>query len=82
MNPVFYKTGDFPKQGYKLSVIGKFVFDNGKEQWNENHPASNIKIDIIRTFLSRALDWLGCNSVLLKKYVSQSVVILRQCSSM
>jgi hypothetical protein len=38
-----YPKGQFPKQGAKLTVSGKFVFDNGKEQWNEIHPASNIK---------------------------------------
>jgi hypothetical protein len=42
VNHVFYKIGDFPNKGDKLSVSGKFVFDNGMEQWNEIHPASNI----------------------------------------
>jgi hypothetical protein len=43
VNPVFYKPGQFPKQGDRLTVSGKFVFDTGREQWNEIHPASNIK---------------------------------------
>jgi hypothetical protein len=43
VNPVFYKPGQFPKQGDRLTVSGKFVFDTGGEQWNEIHPASNIK---------------------------------------
>ena len=42
VNPI-YPTGQFPKQGDRLSVSGKFVFDNGAEKWNEIHPASNIK---------------------------------------
>jgi hypothetical protein len=37
-----YPKGQFPQQGEKLSVSGKLVFDNGKEQWNEIHPATGI----------------------------------------
>jgi len=37
-----YNRGQFPKQGEKLTVSGRFVHDNGNEDWNEIHPASNI----------------------------------------
>jgi hypothetical protein len=37
-----YPHSQFPSQGDKLSVSGRLVFDNGKEQWNEIHPASDI----------------------------------------
>jgi len=42
VNPVFYKTGQFPTQGDRLSVNGKLVLDEGEGKWNEIHPASNI----------------------------------------
>jgi hypothetical protein len=36
-----YKRGQFPKQGEKLTVSGRFVTDVDNS-WNEIHPASNI----------------------------------------
>jgi len=39
---VHYASGQFPQQGDRLTVSGKFVFDTGTEQWNEIHPASDI----------------------------------------
>jgi hypothetical protein len=36
-----YKRGQFPKQGEKLTVSGRFVTD-ADNSWNEIHPASNI----------------------------------------
>jgi hypothetical protein len=42
VDPVYYMKNHFPTIGDRLSVSGKFVFDNGKEKWNEIHPASNI----------------------------------------
>jgi len=32
-----YPKGQFPKQGDRLTVSGKFVFDTGTEKWNEIH---------------------------------------------
>jgi hypothetical protein len=37
-----YMRGQFPKQGEKLTVSGRFVHDTGTEDWNEIHPASKI----------------------------------------
>ena len=36
-----YPQGQFPKQGDKLTVYGKFVFDTDG-RWNEIHPATAI----------------------------------------
>jgi hypothetical protein len=37
-----YPSGQFPKQGDKLTVSGKLVKDEGEGKWNEIHPASYI----------------------------------------
>lgn len=37
-----YPSGQFPKQGDKLTVSGKLVLDEGEGKWNEIHPASYI----------------------------------------
>jgi hypothetical protein len=42
VNPVYYMKNHFPTIGDRLSVSGKFVFDTGREQWNEIHPATSI----------------------------------------
>ena len=51
VNPIFYKTGDFPTQGEKLSVSGKLVLDEGEGKWNEIHPASYITFDSIMPYI-------------------------------